>query len=231
MFDIELAFLDPTGSRIQGTNVFIKPEITNVILNTQVTLECYTYDGEYNGLNFGFTTPPEASANWEVSPVTNLTGGGIKISTSIVITRELNGTVAVCYAAGPKKFGNSRAATLIAQEVPNRLDGIRVCKLSRRVFFSWNNVPTLNGIDVRYGICDNCKRNEMIDVPHYSIHLDELGSGPYLANITVILLAPAANQVVNGKPYLLERHITGNQIISIIYIYFLFNAWSAIFKH
>ena len=205
----------PTGPQIEGgTDVFISPEVTNVIiLDTPTTIQCYTDDSGYNSLTFSFNIPPGVTANWKTSSVTNRTGGGITINASIVITRELNKTVAICYAAGQNKFGQSKAATIIAQEVPNKLDGICVCKLGCQVFFSWNPVQTLKGIDAYYRIRDNCKKNNIINVPHYSIQLDDLTSESYRANVTVILNAPAVNQVASGTPYPLTRTITGKRFI------------------
>ena len=208
----------PTGPQVEGgTNVFISPEVTNVILDTPTTIQCYTDDSGYNSLTFSFNTPPGAIVNWKTSSVTNRTGGGITINASIVITRELNNTVITCSATGlpgQNKFGLAQAVTLIAQEVPNKIDGIRVCKLGRRVFFSWNPVQTLKGIDAYYRICDNCKKNNTINVPHYSIQLDDLTSESYRANVTVILKAPAVNQVASGTPYSLNRTITGKRFIT-----------------
>lgn len=200
-------------SQVEGrTDVFINPEITNVILDTPANIECYTQDSGYSSLTFHFNSPPGVSANWKTSSVTNRAGGGITINASIVITRELNKTVAICYAAGQNKFGQSQAATLIAQEIPE-IDGIHVCKLRHQIFFSWNPVQTLKGIDAYYRICDNCKKNNTINVPHYSIQLDDLTSESYRANVTVILSASAVNQVASGTPYPLTRTITSKRFI------------------
>lgn len=208
-----LLFSVPFSQVEGGTDVFINPEITNVILDTPANIECYTQDSGYSSLTFNFNSPPGVIANWKTSSVTNRTGGGITINASIVITRELNKTVAICYAAGQNNFGQSQAATLIAQEIPNKIDGLRVCKLGRRVFFSWNPVQTLKGIDVYYRICDNCKKNNTINVPHYSIQLDDLTSDSYRADVTVILNTSAVNQVASGTPYHLTRTITGKKFI------------------
>lgn len=184
--------LDPLGARVVEATVFLKPSLTNFIINVPVTVECYTHESGYLTLSFSFNSSSNHTINHVPSHITYLNDGGLRGSTTFTMTAELNGTKVVCAAAAyGRQVIESQPATIYVQEVPSQMDSFRYCKLPGYLFFNWTSVFTLNGIAILYNITDNLQI-KTIDVPHYSV---PLRSGSYQANITVIVYATAANQI------------------------------------
>ena len=190
-------FLDLLGA-VEATaraTVFLKPNLTNVIVNIPVILECYTYENGYSFLSFSFSGPQKVSTS--SSPVTNIPGGGIKRNTTFTLTTT-NVTEVLCYAYGTGLVPiPSQPVTIFAQ---GAMDDFRTCKLPNHLFFNWTSAFTLNGFVIQYNITDNLQ-NKTIYVPHYSV---PLRSGTYQANITAIVTTAASqavhreNRMING---------------------------------
>ena len=190
--------------------MFLTPSVTNVILGKAITLECYTYESIYTSLSFIFHTRTNST---KTTPVVQF-NGGIRRTTTFTMTADLNATQLSCAASGPGgAYSTSQIVEILVQD-PKQINDVDVCKLGRQVFFSWNSVFALLGINVSYIINDNYgHQNMIINKSHYSIQLnDELD---YESNIVVIFNASAFNQVAYSEPKTIHQRLSGKSCINI----------------
>ena len=209
-----IIYIYSLGAKVDGS-IFLMPNSakSTVVANKAATLECYTNESSYSDLSFYFYTPNGQNIDRQIFPVHPYQNGGIRRITTFTMTAEYNGTKAFCYASGPGVFNSSQPVIILVQTVPpNPFNDIRVCKFGCQVFFSWNPVFVLEGIDVSYNITDNyhnMTRNE----PHYSLKIND--TLEYKGNIVMMLRASAFGQVAYSEPKTITHLLSGQSCINI----------------
>ena len=165
----------------------------------------------YSKLSFIFHTHAISAKTSSVMQLN--ANGGIRRTTTFTMTADLNATQISCYGSGAAGvYNSSRIVEIFVQAPPNQINDVDICKLGRLVFFSWNPVFALAGINVSYIITDN-HRNMTIYEPRYSLQLDnELD---YKGNITVVFNASAFGQVAYSKPRVISHLLNGQSCINV----------------
>ena len=172
----------------------LKPESIPVLVNKLLTLKCSTDSGHI--LYFTYNTPPGYTVNSQ-SKTEGLPGGGTVISTTFLVTKELNTTNVTCSAAGTNY--HSDPATITAYDVPSGVNNIKVCQLDHFVFVSWEQIFAPKGISITYSISDNRGFQNVTNNSSYSFFFNKTSEIDYNVNITVIVIGKAANQTDNSS--------------------------------
>ena len=175
------------------------PKQTSVILGRTVFLECGTYNDSYK-LTFVYVTPPGYSVSSQ-SLSEDLPGGGKKINTTFVVTKELNTTSVKCLAFETSMIGTTNGgqqtspAVIYSYELPDGIKNNRVCQLGNYTFVTWDPIFALQGIELAFWITDNMGSNHITSDLYYSFSYTTKNYFDYNANVTVIVNATAANQI------------------------------------
>ena len=178
---------------------FVMPKQTSVILGRTVFLECGTYNDGYT-LTFVHVAPPGYSVSSQTLSE-DLPGGGEKINTTFVVTKELNTTSVQCLAFGTSTIGTTNRgqqtspAVLYSYELPDGIKNNRVCQLANYTFVTWDPIFALQGIKLTYRITDNMGSNHTTRDLYYSFSYTTKNYFDYNASVTVIVNATAANQI------------------------------------
>ena len=193
---------------VEGISI-LEPQTTNVIVNKLITFKCSTSYSNYS-LLFSYETPPGYNVNNLDSPGPEaLPGGGTVITTTFLVTKDLNTTNVTCLAIAAGANHNETATITAYDVVPIGLNNIKVCQLDHFVFVSWDNIFTPQGINITYSISDNRGLQTVIDNSSYLFFLNETSEIDYDVNITAIVIAMAANQTDNSSITTLQRKLNG----------------------
>ena len=189
---------------IEGIFV-LKPESTIAFVNKLLTLKCST-NSSYR-LVFTYDAPLGYTVNHQSKTEGLPGGGGTVITTTFLVTKELNTTNVTCSAAGTNY--HSDPATITAYTLPNGVSNVRLCQLDHFVFVSWDKIFTPKGINVTYSINDNRGLQTVMDNSSYSFFFNETSEIEYDVNITVTVIATAANQMDNSSITTSQRKLNG----------------------
>ena len=171
---------------------FVTPKQTSVIVGRTVFLECGTYNDSYT-LNFVYVVPPGHSVSSQILSE-DLPGGGKKINTTFVVTKELNTTRVKCLAFGVNNQ-ETNPAVLYSYELPDGIKNNRVCQLGNYTFVTWDPIFALQGIELAFRITDNMGSNHITSDLYHSFSYTTENYFDYNASVTVIVNATAANQI------------------------------------
>lgn len=168
----------------------VTPESKTVILDRPVTIKCETDQSNFV-LLFRFNAPPEPQSPTIHNPLPN---GGIEITITFNVTKELNTTTVTCIAAAGVTIHQTSPATIYAYAIQEYAENFKACQLNQYVFISWNPVFAIEGINITYRITDNEGSNITTSTPYYSFENNVTEDYDYMANVTVIAKATAVNQ-------------------------------------
>uniref|UniRef100_A0A1X7UFF4 Fibronectin type-III domain-containing protein n=1 Tax=Amphimedon queenslandica TaxID=400682 RepID=A0A1X7UFF4_AMPQE len=208
---IRLNLLLSVAISIEGI-FLLKPESTIIaFVDKLLTLRCSTNSSYL--LIFTYNTPSGNELNPQ-SKTEELPGGVTLISTTFLVTKELDTTNVTCSAAGTSYHS---AATITTYTLPNGLSNIKVCQLDHFVFVSWDKIFAPKGINITYSISDNRGLQTVINNSSYSFFLNETSEINYYVSITVIGTAPAANQTDNSSITTLPYKLNGTVRLDLSY--------------
>lgn len=177
-----------------------RPVSQNVYLGQRVKFECSTSLSGYS-LSIPISEINETKAQYRESQ-TPLPSGGIKVTTSFIVTREANATTAICLGISPNGsvFRTPRVA-VYAQGAPEKVCNVGVMALCPgSVFIFWDPVFTLKNLSVQYLITVNNQSLDPISTFYAYYELTDAQEGETKLSITVM----ASNKVGNGANTVLQ---------------------------
>lgn len=181
-----------------GAEIFSEhPESTTVLVDRSVTFECATHKADTT-----LTIPVKAPSGQQVTvtyDTFDLPNGGIKVTATFNVTKELNGTVALCIAVIERPSGKrpkihkTDPATAYAYSLSDHVnaDNIRaeVNQLGQLVLISWNSVFSPNGINISYRFTDNKGLDTITNTPcvlfYYNNEMEKLQAYSILGHTTI----------------------------------------------
>uniref|UniRef100_A0A1X7TVM2 Fibronectin type-III domain-containing protein n=1 Tax=Amphimedon queenslandica TaxID=400682 RepID=A0A1X7TVM2_AMPQE len=193
---------------------FLTPKQTNVIVGRAVFLECGTHNDGYT-LTFVYAAPPGYSVSSQTLNE-DIAGGGRKINTTFIVTKELNTTTVRCLAIG-STYEETNPAVIYAYELPDGTRNNRVCQLANYTFVTWDPIFAPPGIGLTFRITDNMGLNSVTSDLHHSFSYTKENYFDYKASVTVIVNATAANQIGYSNSTNISKTLNGTIPLTVEY--------------
>ncbi|XP_019854746.1 PREDICTED: uncharacterized protein LOC109583744 [Amphimedon queenslandica] len=195
---------------------FVTPEPkTCVIVGGAVSLECGTYNDGYT-LTFVFVAPPGHFVSNPPIFSEDLPGGGRKINTTFIVTKELNTTTVRCVAIG-STYEQTNPEPMYAYELPDGTRNNKVCQLANYIFVTWDPIFAPPGIGLTFRITDNMGLNYITSDLYHSFSYTAKNYSGYNASVTVIVNATAANQIGYSNSTNISKTLNGTIPLTVGY--------------
>lgn len=127
----------------------------------------------------------------------SLPGGGLRVTSSFIVTEWANATTATCIGHSPNNGSSfsTPPAAVYAQGAPEKVRNVGVMALCPgSVFIFWDPVFTLKNLSVQYFITVNNQSLDPISTFYAYHELTDAKEGETILSITVM----ASNEVGNG---------------------------------